>query len=209
MSRPTAPTVAALPADHANRRKPTRMYVTREQWGARPARGTLVPYRPSPTIGVIHYIGEGLLGNADGKQRMRSIQQEALAGIHGDHYVDFPYNEAVDQHGTQYEGRGVQWQNGANSGAANRTMYAILALIGDEDIPTPQLEAGIIDLARQRGLTRLVPHSAVAVHPTACCGDRLRAWLATSPLEEAPPAPPDFSALVRLLQQQHALWEAA
>lgn len=184
------------------------MYVTREQWGARPAQGTLVPYKPFPTTGVLHYIGAGLLGGVESKSRMRGIQAEALAGIHGDRYVDFPYNEAVDQRGVVFEGRGVTWQNGANSGAANRTMYSILALIGDQDVPSRELEQSIVELARQRGLTRLVPHSAIAEHPTACCGDRLRAWLTTRPLGVRPP-PPDFRDLIRFLQQQHALWEAA
>ena len=184
-------------------------YVTRAGWGAKPPTGKLSFYPHVPTVGVIHYIGSGVLGQDDEFARMRQLQATAQAGVHGDKYVDFPYNEAIGQSGRQFEGRGVSFVNGANSGAANASMYSILALIGDGDVPSDALKASIVDLAEKRGLKQLVPHSLVATQGTACPGPRLTLWLAGTPLSSRPPSAGDAVLppldLVPILKMKQAI----
>jgi hypothetical protein len=115
--------------------------LTRAQWGAAPVPAGR-PTRVDTMAGTaLHYVG-GSLGTVRHDrcaEILRSIQRTHQAG----EYYDIAYNEAACQHGTRYELRGYHVQPGANGTAtANRTHYAILALVGAGDaLPLAMLDA--------------------------------------------------------------------
>lgn len=189
--------------------------LTRGQWGAirvDPDR----PTRVASTRGTaLHWVGPkvwGTLGSAGRHHlcagKFQGIQRTHMAG----EYYDIAYSEGVCPHGTRYELRGHHVQVGANGSAAgNRSHYAILALVGEGDVITAELIAGIYDAFEDyrrnaHAGTDTTTHRAILKantgRTTECPGDRFaelegagrfmhRTTPTPAPTPTPPPAPPE------------------
>jgi hypothetical protein len=109
------------------------------------------------------------------------------------------YNWGVCPHGIRMTGRTWARKSAANgTTAANRDYWAIVALNAPGDTPTPALEAtlaALIDEAPDCETRNVRPHSDFFA--TQCCGDELRAWVASGamapgPPNQSPPGPKEF-----------------
>ena len=120
------------------------------------------------------------------------------------------YNWGACQHGIRFEGRGWGIRSAANGTAeANRDYWAIVALIAPGDAPSPELLdalAALIDEAPDLESRTVRPHSDF--YATACCGDELRAWIASgAESPAAPPAPiPTEDDMGRLVHDSTGAW---
>ena len=101
------------------------------------------------------------------------------------------YNWGVCPHGVRMTGRTWGQLSAANgTNAANRDYWAIVALNAPSDVPTPELLTGLatlIDEAPDLTSRTVRPHSDF--YATACCGDEIRAWIASG--AQAPNTPPE------------------
>ncbi|MFE9099832.1 peptidoglycan recognition protein family protein [Actinomadura geliboluensis] len=155
-------------------------FVSRAAWGARHGRGSTA-VTPAQGGVTIHYEGGGKLTghpHSECDNRVRNIET-----YHVEHngWAGIAYTALVCEHGYVFEGRGLGHRtaaNGTNSG--NQNWYAVCALIGDKDVPSAALKAGILDAiawCRKSGgaATRVNGHRDHL--STSCPGDRLYAWV--------------------------------
>jgi hypothetical protein len=105
-------------------------------------------------------------------------QAAGIRAYHMNHgYRDSAYNAHYCQHGGEY-----WWYSGPNQASgdtwANLNLTARCAMIGPGEAPSAALlnaMAASIDREGERG--QIYPHSYF--YNTACCGDDLRAWIAS------------------------------
>ena len=193
-------------------------YVTRAQWGARPAKAT-TPLNGRRMEGEVVHHGAGPTpaSHAGCASTWRGYQAMHLDGTRGPQN-DIAYNHGVCPHGYVFEGRGFANQGGANGTApANRANFSVCVIgTGDEaysDAVTDALE-WVIHEARTK-------HNAgdrVRAHrdffATSCPGTRLASWVrlmdraTITPGTGGPMSDPtrprlgDRSDLVRVIQQR-------
>lgn len=170
-------------------------FVTRAQWGARPANGQGNALG-APKGTTVHYEGPKMGSRSHDKcaALVRSIQRfhQVTRG-----WSDIAYNLVVCTHGTVYEGRGSKRGNAANgSTASNLSRYSVCALVGAGDVTPAAMLDGIrdaVEYLRSEGAGAIIDchsdHSA-----TACPGDALRAWVRRGaprlgPVKSTPSAP--------------------
>lgn len=165
-------------------------YVTRDEWGAEPARSRsrLHPDRVV-SLFVHHTVGAQQHDRAAwvrGIQRFHQIDRG---------WADVAYSWIVDADGVIYEGRGWSW-TGAHTRGHNSTGVAV-AYLGDgrQSVPPAALR-GIVEVAEEadrvfgRRLERL-PHKAVG--NTSCPGEVIAAWMtAGMPVDRPKPVVPDL-----------------
>lgn len=145
-----------------------------------------VSRRITPTGGVaIHYGGGPTRITADTpharcEEVWRAWQRYHM---HGHGWADIAYTLGACQHGYTLAGRGTGVRTAANgTDAGNQAYYAIVAVIGDGDNPTPDLLAaivqGIVSLRDAGAGARVRPHSDF--RSTSCAGRELlphiRSW---------------------------------
>lgn len=132
---------------------------------------------------AVHYPGTpgtiGLESEAQTAARLESYRRDHVGR---QRWKDIAYSVAVDQAGRLWVLRGVSRQAGANgTRTANEQYGAILALVGNNEEPTPELVAGIQyavrlwDVRYPGKIKRVAPHSAFV--DTACPGSKLRGLL--------------------------------
>jgi hypothetical protein len=170
-------------------------YVRRASWGAPPT--TPAAVMPEANGVKIHWLGEKAYRT--GEHAHCPAKVRAVRKAHLDHptegYVDVAYNLLVCGHGSVYEGRGPGYRSGANG---NRTLntghYAVCALLGVGETPSPELLGGLrdaIDLLQQFGAgPELLGHRDG--YATTCPGDDLENWVkqgAPRPAAPETPAP--------------------
>lgn len=168
-------------------------YITRAQWGAtRPTTSRPVSKRLKGV--ALHYMGFHIGG--DSTRLVRSIQRNHMAPPKG--WWDIAYNELVDLDGNVFEGRGFLSRTGANgSYRTNRDYIAIGLMIGDDQIPTPEMIDAVrlrISVVRnfQPKATAIIGHSDLKA--TSCPGAHVRALIASGAFESlifTPPPLPD------------------
>lgn len=163
-------------------------FVSRQEWGAAPAR-SITRLRPER---VTHFFLHHTTG---GQQHDRAAWLRGIQRFHQETrgWSDVAYSWLVDADGTIYEGRG--WTRvGAHTRGHNSTGVAV-AYLGDgrQSVPPAALRA-IVKVAEEadrvfgRSLERL-PHKAVG--NTTCPGEVLAAWLAAGmPIDRPRPAAP-------------------
>lgn len=94
-------------------------------------------------------------------------------------WSDIAYQWAVDNAGTRWELRGWRRQSAANGDqAVNRRFGAVLAIVGQGQLATPELldglRAAVVDFRSvYPSATRIVTHNDVRPDPTACPGPQL------------------------------------
>lgn len=165
--------------------------IPRADWGASP---TSPAAALTSAEGVaVHYLGTRYetRDHARCAAYVRAVRDSHLRHP-TENWVDIAYNLLVCEHGVVFEGRGAGRRSGANgSSAANRSHYAVCALLGASGLTVPpdaQLAglADAVDYLRERGAGREVTghrdHRA-----TACPGDALYGWVqAGAPRPAAP-----------------------
>lgn len=157
------------------------MILPRSAWGAQPPKSVTAMTRPDGW--VVHWVGGTnmpivpTLGQSTAT--MFALQTAAFAGLHGDHYVDFEYNFAVDPVGRIFEGRGWTVQSGANGSTNyNAHGWSVVYLAGPGTPLTAAARQGLLWLtqegARRNGAVSYVrPHSSLPAVSTACPGPEL------------------------------------
>ena len=108
-------------------------------------------------------------------------------------WSDIAYNFAVDQNGDVWELRGRGHKSGANGDEhVNTTHLAILCVIGEGQIPSPAMVAGVgRAVARVRAkypqARQVVGHCDLRVAGTACPGKRLYNHVESGAFRPKPP----------------------
>lgn len=153
--------------------------VTRAQWSAKPANGSMNAISAHPKGVAVHYeavnVGNATHGTCE--QNVRNIQADHMrATARHDAWSDIAYNYLACQHGYLFVGRGTGKGSAANgTTVANQNYYAVCGLIGPKDVPTPQLVTAIgdgINLCRAAGAgNTVVGHRDLIA--TACPGAAL------------------------------------
>ena len=160
----------------------TPKIMPRSRWT--PTTSSAVPAKADQLRGVaVHYPGApGTIGRESEAQTAARLEGYRRHHVNGNGWRDIAYNVAVDQSGRLWVLRGISRQAGANgTRTANEQYGAILALVGNDEDPTPELIAGIqyavrlYDVRYPGKIKRVAPHSAFA--DTACPGVKLRRLL--------------------------------
>ena len=151
--------------------------VSRAQWGASAPKstGNLIAAHPLGT--AIHYSAANAGNSTHDKceRAVRGIQEHHMTDTK-DPKADIAYSFLACQHGYLFTGRGTGKGSAANGTTqANSDFYAVCALVGPKDTPTPQLVAAIgdgITLCRAAGAgVKVIGHRDVFA--TSCPGARL------------------------------------
>lgn len=112
-------------------------WVTRAQWGAQPPRWVNNDSTGQNGV-VIHHVGAGSFADRDPYALVRDIQAWHYARTTS-RYADIAYNLLVAP-GLIFEGRSVRGRPATQPGAtgtANKTTFAVCALVGTADGPAP------------------------------------------------------------------------
>ena len=154
-------------------------FISRAQWGARPPRSTGNAISAHPLGVAIHYTAANLGSSPDSEcdDKVRGIQR-----YHQDTkgWADIAYSFLVCPHGNVFEGRGTGKGSAANgTTVGNLNWYAVCALGGPADTPSPQMLAAIgdaVNLCRAAGAgARVIGHRDLFA--TACPGVALYAYV--------------------------------
>jgi len=186
--------------------------IGRQTWGARAAQSTGNNISAHPIGVAIHYAAANV-GN-----QAHDLCAGTVANIQRFHqdtrgYADVAYNLLVCQHGSVFEGRGLSKGSAANGTTqANLDFYAVCALTGPDDTPTPALLTGLreaVQLCRDAGAgPKVLGHRDLFA--TSCPGDALYAWVqAGMPVAAAktkPPAPPPAPSEDDMLSKEAQAW---
>lgn len=171
-------------------------FVTREAWGARPARSRPATIRPGHLTahygGPSPWPGPGRFDHARCASIVRGYQ-----AFHMDRngWADVAYSSLVCPHGFRFEGRGPGARTAANgTNAGNGASLATCYVAGEGDPLTDEARLAFLDEAARFGLPLDRVHSDW--FSTSCPGSPLRAWVkagaprpgGASPIP--PPAPP-------------------
>lgn len=149
----------------------------RHVWGAAPRRRS--PRRKGQVVSVVvhHSAGRRPVDDAAAFETVRAIQRHHQDGKG---WTDVAYNYVVTPSGRLLEGRGAEFQNGANTSQgrlSNRNTVSICLLGNFEtgDVLTSAEKATIRSVCAHFGVPA-VPHGALSA--TACPGADVRDWLA-------------------------------
>lgn len=170
----------------------------------------------NPTGWITHWVGSpnmpAVPSLAFTLALMRSLQTAAFAGLHGDHYVDFEYNFAIDPLGRIMEGRGWAVQSGANGTTdTNEHKWSVVYLAGPGVPLTAAAKQAFLWLTqegarRSAAVADVTPHDHVPNDSTGCPGPELTDFSAVLNAQlrtpVAPPAPkvtPMFSPPLQLI----------
>lgn len=172
----------------------TRLNVPLETPSRKPNR-----FNPKIVRGVtLHWIGATALAHAPDdidklRKRWAGIQRYH---IHTKGWFDIAYNFGVGLGGHIFEGRGWEYQSGANGKSkfiknTNSKYMAILLLNGMEDTPTPAQISAVQALVRQARVyfpdaDEIRPHSYLKGGGTACPGNAVRSLIKAGEFEPAP-----------------------
>lgn len=169
-------------------------FVSREAWGA-PAE-TPAADLPTARGTKVHWTGEDHTSPDHDQcgQWVSAIRKAHLANP-TEGWVDIAYNMLACQHGYLFEGRGAGKRSGANGNATlNTNHYAICALMGIHEQPTPELLGALRD-----GIEYLQEHGAGAEvlghqdgYSTDCPGTVLENWVRAYAPRPRPPAHPPW-----------------
>lgn len=151
-------------------------YFTRDDWGAREARGGPGPLDPAQVVGIaLHWPGltSPIRGVSSVKAALRGWQD-----FHMDSrgWSDIAYQEAVDQDGNVYRLRGFRTQSGANGDEdVNERFGALLLIVAPGETPTSAMIAAVRSrVARFADLypkgSRIVGHGDIRPGGTECPG---------------------------------------
>jgi len=173
--------------------------LSREQWGARPSRGSGNAINPVPDGAAIHWEGPGM------GTRPHSSCGALVRGIQAFHqdtrgWADIAYSILVCEHGVLFIGRGRGKGSAANgTSMANRRWYAICALVGKGDPISDALRTGLnaaVKLVQEWGARDNVTGHRDHIQ-TECPGDELYADLKDGTFGKhgtvEPPRPPASS----------------
>jgi hypothetical protein len=171
---------------------------SRAEWGAAPSRGKQLGMARTVRGVAVHWpAAAGRLDPAATPRVLRSIQRHHQDG---QGWSDIAYQVAVDQAGELWQLRGYGCRSAANgNAAANADFGAILALLGNNEQPTPRMLVGLreaVQLWRRvyPHATRVVGHVDVRPHPTLCPGPALLRAIRSGQLDPAPrPAAPSLT----------------
>lgn len=152
-------------------------FVTRDGWGARPARK--VSRRITPKGVVVHYNGPAMnLGQH--ASCFRAVKNTQNFHMDTRKWADIAYSLLVCPHGFVFEGRGVGVRTAANgTDYGNQNYYAVMALLGDGEEPPIEMLRGIcsaIEYLRKKGAGPEVTYHS-ALKATGCPGGPLREWV--------------------------------
>lgn len=178
-------------------------FVTRDQWGAKPARGPYTQQHGGEGT-AIHWFG-GTTPTGDHSQcapLVRSIQEGAFQRTDA-FYDDIEYNFLCCIHGYVFAGRGAGVRPAAQL-EFNSQYFAVAALLGPSGgwtSPTEELFTALCDAVDDLRATagagpKVVTHASLM--STDCPGSALTAWVqegahrpgAPTPAPEPIPAPP-------------------
>lgn len=189
--------------------------VTRAEWGARKPRSTPARRDPAQARGVtVHH--KGMAPYASGaasyphSKCAAAVRADQDWHMDGNGWSDIAYSYLLCQHGTAYEGRGLNWAHFANGSIntgrtylnpAQTGWYSLQAMIGSQD-PTAALVATLAELThflRGKGVgDEVTPHSYFKVKP--CPGVVLSRWAIehnNKPVIAPPPPPAAAPVAVR------------
>lgn len=119
--------------------------VTRAEWGAALATGSLNLIQRNPLGVVIHWEGPkmGSYPHSKCAGKVRGIQRFHQGARK---WSDIAYNEVVCPHGVRFEGRGYGVGSAANgTNEANRERYAICVMVGKGDPVTQECLQAVAD----------------------------------------------------------------
>lgn len=152
--------------------------VSRAEWGARLATGSMNVIGGNPEGCTVHWEGPKMgsfphslcAGKVRGIQRFHQVTRG---------WSDIAYNEVVCPHGVRFEGRGYGVGSAANgTTAANKASYAICVLVGQGDTIAPVVLDAVADAVadyRKYGKAGNVVKGHRDWFNTACPGDFLYA----------------------------------
>lgn len=126
-----------------------------------------------------HWLGKGFPEQASDEQILRSIQRYHM-DTKG--WSDVAYSFAVGREAEAYELRGWDIAGGHTQGY-NNTSMAIVFLIGEGEVPTPEMfRTAYAIMAQRPEITLVRPHREV--RSTSCPGDEITSELATPQFKE-------------------------
>lgn len=168
---------------------------SRAEWGAAAPTARRLGMARSVRGLAVHWPGTpGAIAPAAVPRVLRAIQHDHQKRRG---WSDIAYQVAVDQTGQLWQLRGYGCRPAANGDAASNADYgAVLALIGQNETPTPQLLAGLREAVRlwvsvYPHAARVVGHVDVRPDPTVCPGPALlRSIRAGQLIPGAPTRPP-------------------
>lgn len=173
---------------------------SRASWGAvEPKSRTPMT---SPEGWITHWVGAPNMNPvptlAQSQALMRGLQSQAMKGLHGDVYVDFEYNFAVDPLGRIFEGRGWLVQSGANGTIGyNAHAWSVVYLAGPGVPLTAAAKEALLWLTqtgakRSGAVSYVTAHRAVRGVSSVCPGDELATYSVylNAHLHDATVAPP-------------------
>lgn len=182
----------------------TAPFDPRSAWTNRGPARPLSPWTPGNPVGVAyHYIGGQGVFNPDHAGCLAWVnateigEETGTLGTH-DVYSALSYNLCVCAHGHVIEGRGIQYQSGAQL-HGNANYVAILVMV---NVGQPMTDGHKTAGAAARDIVRwaypqaqqTLGHRDVADNPTgtACPGDIVEAWVRAGapPGTPTPPPPP-------------------
>jgi hypothetical protein len=172
--------------------------VTREQWGARPPRGSYTTL--ASTLGVkVHYTGGQVSPDIVNDHAKCVAMVRSIQGFHmdGNGWMDIGYSMVACPHRKVFVGRGPHHLPAANGAGRNSGHYAVLGLVGSSGLtqPTDGILNGILD-AVQYLRANGGAGNEIKGHrdgwSTDCPGGPLYAWVrAGAPRPAGPPPDPD------------------
>lgn len=167
-------------------------FVSREQWGARPPKGSYSTIHA--TSSTAHWEGPhmGSFPHSSCDAKVRGIQDYHMDS---QDWLDIAYNAVVCPHGYVYEGRGIGHDSAANgTNTGNDQSYAICYLGGEGDDFTDDAKTAFNDAANWLGQPLNYGHRDW--FNTACPGDIIYDWVhaghpSPGPSPEPEPEPED------------------
>jgi hypothetical protein len=155
--------------------------ISREAWGAK-APESRTAWNPDLLLGVaVHHfaIPRSALVKSGSAALMRSVQTAHQNG----EFNDIAYNHCFDKWGQIFEGRGFNFQTGANGNQTVNRTYAAICYMGDSDkdgFPEAAQDAAgwLLKEWFKRGVSvRTLTHKQVNPEPTGCPGVAAGNWV--------------------------------
>lgn len=173
--------------------------VSRQEWGARPPKGSYSTVRSTKGVKV-HYTG-GRVDPAivtDHARCVALVRQIQNGHMDGNGWMDIGYSMVACPHRKVFVGRGPNRVPAANGPGLNSAHYAVLGLVGSSGLiePPDDMLHGILDaieyLREVGGAGREIKGHRDG-YATACPGEPLYAWVRRGALRpgggETSPAP--------------------
>jgi len=153
---------------------------TRSDWGASP--GDPGPGRldPRQVRGIALHWPAMTRPLRDVEQIKATMRAWQILHMEDRGWSDFAYQEAIDQHGNVYVGRGLRVQSGANGDETTNERYgALLLILAPGEEPTPEMVKAVKRrIRRHRELfprsREIVGHGDIRPGGTECPGPAVR-----------------------------------